>query len=142
MAEQAPNFTPIVTERISPVRAMLDAGATDAEIAAALGIELAAVAQLPEVRDSEPNAAMNALAVRALYSCVRGQTVIEEKLDRFGDVHQLRKQLPPDPRAAMAWLERRKPDEWADKTPQVRPVLILREFPDTPRDADVIEHKA
>ena len=56
----------------------------------------------------------NALLKRALGYTI---TVVEQKVDKFGDVHDLKKDvhIPGDTTAQSFWLKNRKPDKWRDK---------------------------
>ena len=56
----------------------------------------------------------NALLKKALGYTI---TIEEEKLDKFGEVHTLKKNvhIPPDTTAQIFWLKNRKPKEWRDK---------------------------
>lgn len=56
----------------------------------------------------------NALLKKALGYTI---TIEEEKLDKYGDVHTLKKDVhvPGDTTAQIFWLKNRKPDKWRDK---------------------------
>ncbi len=56
----------------------------------------------------------NALLKRALGYTI---TIEEEKLDKYGDVHTLKKDvhIPGDATAQIFWLKNRKPNNWKDR---------------------------
>lgn len=56
----------------------------------------------------------NALLKRALGYTI---TIEEEKLDKYGDVHTLKKDvhIPGDTTAQIFWLKNRKPNTWKDR---------------------------
>lgn len=56
----------------------------------------------------------NALLKKAMGYTIK---IKEQKLDKFGDVHTLEKEvhIPPDTTAQIFWLKNRKPKEWRDK---------------------------
>lgn len=56
----------------------------------------------------------NALLKRALGYTI---TIEEEKVDKYGDVHTLKKtvHIPADTTAQIFWLKNRKPDKWREK---------------------------
>lgn len=56
----------------------------------------------------------NALLKKAMGYTI---TIEEQKLDKYGDVHTLKKDvhIPPDTTAQIFWLKNRKPKEWRDK---------------------------
>lgn len=56
----------------------------------------------------------NALLKKAIGYTI---TIKEQKLDKYGDIHTLEKDvhIPPDTTAQIFWLKNRKPKEWRDK---------------------------
>lgn len=109
------------------VREMAEAGATDAEMAKALGVALSTFrlwrakhpefsAVLKQAKDAADDRVERSLFQRAL-----GFTTIEQKLVRSGDdgaseeVVELVKEWPPDTTAAIFWLKNRRPREWRDR---------------------------
>lgn len=56
----------------------------------------------------------NALLKRALGYTI---TIEEEKIDKYGDVHILKKNvhIPADTTAQIFWLKNRKPNKWKDR---------------------------
>lgn len=55
----------------------------------------------------------------ALFKRAKGYTItlIEQKLDKYGDVHSLKKDVhvPGDVGAMIYWLKNRQPNKWRDK---------------------------
>ena len=45
------------------------------------------------------------------------KNILEEKLDKYGDVHTLKKDvhIPGDATAQIFWLKNRKPNNWKDR---------------------------
>lgn len=101
------------------------AGLTDEQIAKNIGINRTtlydwkkkevniadALKKGKEVVDFEVE---NALLKKALGYTI---TIEEEKLDKYGDVHTLKKDvhIPPDTTAQIFWLKNRKPNNWKDR---------------------------
>lgn len=63
----------------------------------------------------------NALLKKAL-----GYTIVleEEKVDRYGDVHTLKKDvhIPGDTTAQIFWLKNRKPEKWREKQKELNDI--------------------
>lgn len=51
----------------------------------------------------------------ALYKRAIGCTIKEEKLTKYGEVVELKREIPGDVTAQIFWLKNRKPSEWKDK---------------------------
>lgn len=62
---------------------------------------------------------------RSMRRLIEGHTLTEEKLDRFGSVHQLEKEIGPNGSAAQFVLERRAPERYAkEREPDNKTVNI------------------
>lgn len=118
-----------VVGTVTPAQHMLDSGCTDAEIASALGIDLADVQRLPEMATAQLGAVHAGRVERALYSRAVGGTIKAEKLDRMGEVHELVSDLPPDPAAAKAVLAALAPERWGQAAGDRVAVVVVR-FPE------------
>lgn len=86
----------------------------------------------------EPDDSHHAAVRRALYQRAVGGETWEDKLDRFGGVQRLRKDLPPDPASAEKWLKTYDPDTWVQTEKHDVRVIVARLGPDVPA-ARVIE---
>ncbi|MCD8090351.1 MAG: helix-turn-helix domain-containing protein [Clostridiales bacterium] len=55
----------------------------------------------------------------ALFKKAKGYRIREEKLDRFGNVVELEREIPPDVAAIIFWLKNKRPDKWRDRIEKV-----------------------
>ena len=62
-----------------------------------------------------PSAEHDAAVTAALYRRAVGGVTWSEKLDKFGEVHKLQSDMPPDIAAAKLWLQARQPDKWGSE---------------------------
>ena len=96
----------------STFRKYLDDGGKGVERYAALS---AAFVRACEGPDGQVEAALFKRACGYQYT----EQTEEERLDKFGNVVKLHKQvtrdIPPDPTSAMFWLANRRPDRWSYK---------------------------
>lgn len=99
-----------------------------------------------------PSAVHDAEVTAALYRRAVGGVTWSEKLDKFGDVHKLQSDMPPDIAAAKLWLQARQPDKWGSE-PQTTAHVYVVALPAPARDAvawlasvatqrEAIEHQA
>ena len=99
-----------------------------------------------------PSAVHDAEVTAALYRRAVGGVTWSEKLDKFGDVHKLQADMPPDIAAAKLWLQARQPDKWGSE-PQTTAHVYVVALPAPARDAvawlasvatqrEAIEHQA
>ncbi len=111
-------------EHCKVAAAMAKLGATDAEVARALGVAVSTVAlwkvQHAEFSDSltvtKEQADKN--VVDSLYKRAMGYTVTEEDIRVIKDKivrTQVTKHYPPDPTAMIFWLKNRDKANWRDK---------------------------
>ena len=141
-----PTVAPVSAAPISAARALADAGLTLAEIANELGMSEAQVARLPELADAtigEPHlnrveqslyaVAVGGLVQRTVVTGERGQTVTD-------------RQLPPDPKAAQAWLQARRPAQWGALAQGIQAAVTINligvDRAKHVKVARVIEHEA
>lgn len=115
----------IVEPRFDDIRKWVKNGATESEIAKALGIGYATLRRYKKQSDqlngilSENKLQADESALGAFYSRVTGTTVIEEVQERIDGklvtVKRTTKQIPPDVQAGQFWLINRRPEEWKNK---------------------------
>ena len=74
----------------------------------------------------EPGPEHDRAVVAALYRAAVGGEVWEEKLDKFGQVNRVRREVLPDVAAARKWLEARQPERWGQKQTQEFRVIVAR----------------
>jgi len=55
------------------------------------------------------------LVERSVVAHISGYYVLEDEMDRFGNVKQLRKWIPGNPHAAMKWLAARRPEQYKER---------------------------
>lgn len=122
-------FAPTNVRHVTPTQHMLDSGCTDAEIASALGIDLADVQRLPEIAGAQLGPVHAGRVERALYSRAVGGVTWSEKLDKMGDVHKLEADMPADVGAAKAVLAALAPERWGQAAGDRVAVVVVR-FPD------------
>ena len=123
-----PPLSPLPVEgvdRDAAIRQLALDGLTDSEIAARLGLTPAQVRASPAVLGAVTDAHHDRVT-RALYEAAVGGETWAQRMDKFGAVHTLRERLPPDPRAALSWLERQRPEAWADNRKPVVQVVVRR----------------
>ena len=98
---------------------MAEAGATDHEIADALGVPVYEVATHPALHgalDSEKGRkAADERVTRALYAAATGYTYRTEKVVAGGHIVPVTAERLPDPAAQSRWLEQRSPETWGRK---------------------------
>lgn len=108
---------------VAVAKQMAKVGATDSEIAAAMGVSLSTLnywraahpeflAALREGKDAFDERIEKSLAHRAL-----GYTYDAEEIKMIDDVVvrvPIKKHVPPDVTACIFWLKNRRPDEWRD----------------------------
>lgn len=123
-------FNPTIVGTISPVALMLESGCTDAEIASALGIDLADVQRLPEMQSAQLGPVHASRTERSLYALSVGQAC-ETTTRQMPDGSELvtRKQLAPDAAAAKAVLAALAPERWGQAAGDRVAVVVVR-FPD------------
>jgi len=99
-------------------------GLTDEELAHSLGVTTATIYNwksihpefLESIADGRENA--DAKVARKLYKRALGVECTEEKIvviDGVVEKHTVKKELPPDTRAAFIWLKNRRSGKWADR---------------------------
>lgn len=74
----------------------------------------------------EPGPEHDRAVVAALYRAAVGGEVWEEKIDKFGQVTRVRREVLPDVAAARKWLESRRPEAWGAKVTQEFRVVVSR----------------
>lgn len=74
----------------------------------------------------EPGPEHDRAVVAALYRAAVGGEVWEEKVDKFGQVTRLAREVRPDVAAAKKWLESRTPEAWGEKRTQEFRVIVAR----------------
>jgi hypothetical protein len=74
----------------------------------------------------EPGPEHDRAVVAALYRAAVGGEVWEEKIDKFGQVNRVRREVLPDVAAARKWLEARQPETWGAKVTQEFRVVVAR----------------
>lgn len=74
----------------------------------------------------EPGPEHDRAVVAALYRAAVGGEVWEEKVDKFGQVTRLAREVRPDVAAARKWLESRTPETWGEKRTQEFRVIVAR----------------
>ena len=74
----------------------------------------------------EPGPEHDRAVVAALYRAAVGGEVWEEKVDKFGQVTRLAREVRPDVAAARKWLEARAPETWGEKRTQEFRVIVAR----------------
>ena len=72
-----------------------------------------------------PTPMHDAEVTAALYRRAVGGVTWSEKLDKFGDVHKLQSDMPPDIAAAKLWLQARQPDKWGSEPQQGTHVYVV-----------------
>lgn len=96
-------------------------GYTDVEIAAELGIHEGTLyvwkQNFPEFYEAVESGKVDADGKVALAAFKRasGFTRTIERLDKDGNVHELREEVPPDPVAAKFWLANRQRSKWREQ---------------------------
>lgn len=106
------------------VRELAAQGLTDHEIAARTGMTVDAVRAHPDVLGAWTEA-HDERVMRALYAAAVGGETWTDKLDKFGDVHRLAAQLPPDPKAALDWLRARRREQWGAQGGEASRVYVV-----------------
>ena len=98
------------------IRMLAQAGATDHEIAQALGVPICEIATHPALQgalDSEEGRKRsNERVRRALYANATGYRYRSEKVTGNGDVVPYMAEVLPDPAAQSKWLEASDPKTW------------------------------
>lgn len=74
----------------------------------------------------EPGPEHDRAVVAALYRAAVGGEVWEDKVDKFGQVIRLSREVRPDVAAARKWLEARAPEAWGEKRTQAFRVIVAR----------------
>lgn len=97
-------------------------GHTDRELGDFFGVADSQICRwadkYPEFGDAraEGKSVADSKVAQALYKrALGGQTVVKQKLDKFGDIHDLTEELPVDVRACETWLSSRRGDKWNPK---------------------------
>ena len=102
-------------------------GAKDREIAVELGVPIETFelwkACVPDVKEAlqRGRAVADGRVAAALYERAIGYQHPEEKIFvQYGEVTRVEtiKRYPPDTKAALAWLSRRRPEDWMERTVQ------------------------
>lgn len=86
-----------------------------------------------------PTPAHDAEVTAALYRRAVGGVTWSDKLDKFGDVHRLQSDMPPDISAAKLWLQARQPDRWGSEPQQGTRVYVVQLPPVAPSAAAWLE---
>lgn len=108
-------------ERIEKLLELTAKGKTDVEIAEIIGVTEATIRNwkkmdfellmaVRELKQEVDEVVESSLLKRAL-----GYEVYEEKLNKDGDLRELRKHIPADTQAIKFWLMNRQRDKWAEK---------------------------
>lgn len=113
------------------MRGMCLLGATDTDLARALGVSVATISnwknQHPEFLEAlkEGKDFADAKVAMSLYRRATGYTVPDVHVSNYqGQVTltPIKKHYPPDPTSMIFWLKNRRPDFWRDKPGEGAPV--------------------
>lgn len=74
----------------------------------------------------EPGPEHDRAVVAALYRAAVGGEAWEEKVDKFGQVVRLSREVRPDVAAARKWLEARQAEAWGERRTQEFRVIVAR----------------
>lgn len=125
LRSMAADWTPIVTETITPARALHDAGCTMAEIAAELGLTEAQVLRLPELADAALGPTHIGRIEQTMYAEALPGEVWSEKLDRFGEVHKLKASRTGDAVKQRTLLAALKPGVYGQQAQGIQSAVII-----------------
>jgi hypothetical protein len=88
---------------------------------------------------SEPTEAHDLAVQAALYARAVGYTRSRQVLDRTGNPVDITEDMPPDPGAAVKWLQARRAEQWGEKKTQEFRVIVARLGDAGPAISSVIE---
>lgn len=115
---------------------LIAGGMTPAEVSRALGLSRERVQSVPfAIGSNHVSRVEAALVERAI-----GMTVTAERMNRAGDVVELRTELPPDVPAAKLVLEARDPERWVKREPERAAMAIDVAISFVRPERQVIEH--
>lgn len=128
-----------VVPNLDKIRNWVKEGATEREIAQALGISYSGFRKYKNEYDqlngimAENKIVADESAVGAFYKRVTGTAVIEEVQERIDGklvtVKRTTKQIPPDVQAGQFWLTNRMPDTWRNKQ-EIKAEVTARKLED------------
>lgn len=134
MARRQGRPTKFKEEFIEQAEKLCKLGATDVDLADFFKVHISTIYEWKNTKDgfSEALKAYKHSAddnvERSLYQRATGYQCLETKVfNQQGDIitHEVIKQYPPDPTAAIFWLKNRRPEEWREQKEETDTADVL-----------------